>query len=391
MASRLAITSILGATVFLIGTSASAISPYRGIVAVDYLRMTASAYALVTSISSLGTAVVSLLLGHYADRMHDRRVGVLVCAVFAGSAYALIFLVPSQLNYIIAFCVILPLGGALFSQTFSCSRVYYDRTQPARAEFMMSALRTLFSLAWVVAPAWVGWVASRYSVFGVFGAAAGAQIVLIVVFSSLFLTPETKVGNDWGQSGSAVASEGVPIGRCVGIVGVSLLRVAIFLHLMTAPLVLTNNFHGSLADVSLNVAVCAGLEIPFMLAWGYAAGRFSKEPIIVLSALVYALYLGLIYFARSVQDVLWLQVLNAIGTGALVSIPISYMQESIKGRVGLSTALFDMVTVLAQMVASAVFAIFSAQGNYIPVLLAAAVISLLGAGAVGVSKAVKIA
>jgi SET family sugar efflux transporter-like MFS transporter len=386
MPSRLRPVTILAATIFLIGLSSSAINPYRGIVAIDGLKMSNSAFALVSFFSSLGTAIVSLMLGHFADRVADRRLGVMICAAFAAFAYALIFLAPSQLSYVVAFCVVLPFGGALFSQTFSFSRAYLDRENIKHSEFMMSVLRTLFSLSWVVAPAVVGWVASHFSVFAVFGAAAASQVMLLLVFGSLFLRNDTKVGAAQALSLDLEGGKRLPEGRIIGIVGVTLLRVAIFLHLMTVPLVITHNFHGSLTDVSLNAAICAGLEIPFMIGWGYAAARFGKEFVIIASAVVYAIYLCLICFAHSVQDVLWLQGVNAIGTAALVSIPISYMQESIRGRVGLSTALFDTITVIASTVAAGIFVAFSTRENYIPVMLAAAIVTLLGAGAIISSK-----
>ena len=47
---------------FLIDLSSSAILPYRGIVAVADLRTSNSTFALITSIGSIGTAVISLLL-----------------------------------------------------------------------------------------------------------------------------------------------------------------------------------------------------------------------------------------------------------------------------------------------------------------------------------------
>ncbi|MDE1995414.1 MAG: MFS transporter, partial [Rhizobiaceae bacterium] len=321
MSTRFFPVTVLAATIFLIGLSASAINPYRGIVAIDGLHMSNSAFAVVSFVSSLGTAIVSLLLGHFADRVPDRRLGVLMCAAFAASAYTLVFWVPSQTSYIVAFCVILPFGGALFSQTFSFSRAYLDREDRRHSEFMMSVLRTLFSFSWVVAPAIVGWVANRFSVFDVFGAAATAQILLMVVFGSLFLRTDTKVGAAKAVPLDLEGGSLLPEGRVIGIFGVTLLRVSIFLHLMGIPLVLIHNFHGNLADVSLNAAICAGLEIPFMLAWGWAAVRFGKELVIIASAIIYAIYLCLIYFARSVGDVLWLQGINAIGTAALVSIP----------------------------------------------------------------------
>jgi MFS transporter, SET family, sugar efflux transporter len=91
-------------------------------------------------------------------------------------AYGLIYLVPTQLAYIVSLCVVLPFGGALFSQTFPFSRAFYDLRRPDLAKFMMSVLRTPFSVAWMVVPPVAGWLVSAYSVFGVFAAAALAYV-----------------------------------------------------------------------------------------------------------------------------------------------------------------------------------------------------------------------
>jgi hypothetical protein len=66
MPARWPVTATLSATPFLIGLTALAIHPYRGIVATGELGMSNSAYALVTSIGSPGTALVSLLPGNLA-------------------------------------------------------------------------------------------------------------------------------------------------------------------------------------------------------------------------------------------------------------------------------------------------------------------------------------
>ena len=143
---RLPVTAILSTCLFLIGLSAAAIAPYRAIAAIDTLGMSNARYALIITLSSVGTAVASLVMGYFSDRVRDRRFLVIGTALLGGVAYGLIYLIPTQLTYIVSFCAILPFGGALFSQTFSFSRVYYNLRNPARAEFTMSALRTLFSV-----------------------------------------------------------------------------------------------------------------------------------------------------------------------------------------------------------------------------------------------------
>ena len=64
-------------------------------------------------------------------------------------------------------------------------------------------------------------------------------------------------------------------------------------------------------------------------------------------------------------ELLWLQILKAISTSALLSITISYMQDAIRGRVGLSTSLLDVVGVGSNMAAAALFAVFAVGGSYL--------------------------
>jgi hypothetical protein len=54
----------------------------------------------------------------------------------------------------------------------------------------------------------------------------------------------------------------------------------------------------------------------------------------------------------------------------------------------ISTALFDIATVIASTVASETFVLFARRGDYIAVMLAAAVVTLFGAGAIVARKIV---
>lgn len=179
--TRTPVTAILGACLLLIGLSAAAVAPYRAVVAIDDLGMSNGLYALIVTLSSVGTAVASLLMGHLSDRLPDRRRLVVRCAVLGGVAYGLVYLFPTRPVYIVAFCAILPFGGALFSQTFSFSRTYYDLRRPGRAEFMTSALRTVFSVAWIVVPPLAGLLAAAYLIAA---SSACATIPMTTMFDS---------------------------------------------------------------------------------------------------------------------------------------------------------------------------------------------------------------
>ena len=393
---HLPVAVILSICMFLIGLSSAAITPYRAIVAVDNLGMANSLYALVMTLGSIGTAIASLVLGNFADKVPDRRYLVIGSALMGALAYGLIYLLPTQLTYIIAIVVVLPFGGALFSQTFSFSRVYYNLHQPERAEFMVSSLRTLFSVAWVVVPPVAGWVASRYSVYDVFAAAAVAHLGFTLIFGLLLRDPTAKISvaktqDDTDTQDDAEKSSYLPLSRVVGMVGVLLISVTIFLEATVIPLALINDFGGTLATVGLNASISAGLEIPFILVWGWASNRLSKETILSINGFIFALYLLLVFNASSALEVLWLQGLNAVATGALLSINISYLQETVRGRVGLSTSLIDVVKVLSSLIASVLFALLAGEESYIALFAAASILSLVGALVIGISRQPRLA
>ena len=377
------VTGLLATSLFLAGLSAAAITPYRAVVAVEALGLSNGTYAAIISFNSLATALASVVMGHLSDRLADRRYLVLLSAVMGGLAYGLIFLLPGQMTYLLAFCVILPFGGALFSQSFAFARAYYDRNQPHRAVMMTSVLRTMFSAAWVVVPPVAGWIAARYSVFDVFAFAALGHLGCTVVFAVMLTRPDAELRPAPRPAKTGAFWRVLPKNRLVGIGGILALRTAIILHLTVLPLAMLNNFHGTYGNVGLTAAVAAALEVPFMLGWGMLSARVAKERILILNGVIYALYMFAMIFAKTPQQVLWLQIPNAVATAALVSLTISYMQDSIKGQVGLSTSLIDVVTVAATFLTAGAFRLTVSDHSYLGGFAAAGTASLIGVGLLG--------
>lgn len=390
MVRSLPVTVILGACIFLAGIASAAITPYRGIVAIDGLGMDNGTYALVLTLSSIGAAIGSVILGYASDRVDDRRKLVMLCALLGAAAYGLIWLVPTQAAYVVAICAILPLGAALFSQTFSYARAWLDEHHRGNAEFMISVMRSLFTAAWIVAPPLVGWIAARFSVFEVFLVAAIAQLLCLAMFGVLMRQAEARVSAPGTKAQAQPIEESpFPLDRMIGTIGVTVLRIALVVNLTVFPLVVTVDIGASLTQLGLAAGLAAALEVPFMLLWGLAAMRWPKEPIIVINGVIFAIYLVGMFFAGSFEHVLLLQGLNALATSALLSVTISYVQDAIRGRVGLSTSLLDVMGVVAGFATAGLFAFFSGPGNYATILLAGAIGSLTGAMLVSVSWVIR--
>jgi len=204
-----------------------------------------------------------------------------------------------------------------------------------------------------------------------------------VVFAVMLTRPDAELRPAPRPAKTGAFWRVLPKNRLVGIGGILALRTAIILHLTVLPLAMLNNFHGTYGNVGLTAAVAAALEVPFMLGWGMLSARVAKERILILNGVIYALYLFAMIFAKTPQQVLWLQIPNAVATAALVSLTISYMQDSIKGQVGLSTSLIDVVTVAATFLTAGAFRLTVSDHSYLGGFAAAGTASLIGVGLLG--------
>jgi MFS family permease len=383
-ATRLPVTALVGTSLFFTGVTYASTLNYGAIVGIDTLGIPNTSYALLLMVASLVSAAASVALGYISDKIPDRRILVIGCALMGALGFGLIFIFRSPLVFIVATCAIMPFGGALFSQSFSFARSYYDVRSPARAEFMTSIFRTIFAVAWAIVPPFVGWIAANTVVFNVYGIAAFAYLVCAAIYFILLGNPAARIGRPPKAAGQAARPD-LPKARLepaivVGIVGVTAIFIATTINNVTVPLLITVTLKGSYGELGIFAGLAAAMELPFMVLWGYALRWLGKHTIIVCAALLYALYLYLLSRAESVTTILWLQLINGPATAALMSIPISYLQDAIKGRRGLSTSLFDVVGVASALTAAALFGALTANGPAYPLLFAvAACLAVAGA------------
>ena len=107
--------------------------------------------------------------------------------------------------------------------------------------------------------------------------------------------------------------------------------------------------------------------------------KFTKETLLASAGLVMALFMFGTSLLGSVSALYWLLLLNGLGTAAMMSISISYAQDAIKGRVGLSTSLLDLIAISANLLGATGFAILTSGGDYRFALMVAAAVAAAGA------------
>src|SRR5688572_12819276 len=127
------VTALVGTGVFFSGVTYASTLSYGAIVGIENLGISNADYAILLMAASLVGAAASVILGFISDRVRDRRVLVLGCALMGALGYGLIFFTRTQLAFIVAVAAILPFGSAFFSQSFSYARSFYNVHRPDRA------------------------------------------------------------------------------------------------------------------------------------------------------------------------------------------------------------------------------------------------------------------
>ena len=183
-------------------------TPYRAIVGVETLGLSNAAFGLIIALNVIGGLLISVLLGWLSDNVNDRRILALICAIGGALGFVLVWGLRTPVGYATAFCLLIPFGNALFSQSFSMSRAFYDREEPDRSQLMMSFLRTGFTLAWIGVPPLAGWLAASQSADAVFGILAVAHVGCSIAIVLLWTDPRSKVGVPRGDNAPAERPKG---------------------------------------------------------------------------------------------------------------------------------------------------------------------------------------
>lgn len=381
--ARMPVTALLGANMFFSGVTYAATMPYASLVGVDTLGMSPGWFATIMAVGSVLGTFLSLFLGYLSDKLPDRRILVLIAALGGVAGHGLIYLWPTQTGFTISMALLMPIGFTCFSQCFAYVRVYYSKHMPGRADFMATALRTVFTIAWVVVPPAAGWVAAEFSIFDVYLASSLSYAAIAGIFLALMSDKSTHVHVPppvRAEGASLLSTFALPLGVLAGLVGLIVMSMAMRILSFTVPLFIVTDLGGTVTDVGFYAGITALAEVPCMLLWGWLTTKLTKETLLAAAGLVIALFLALASALTDMAVFYWLLILNGLGTAALMSINISYIQEAIKGRVGLSTSLMDVVAIAGNLLGATAFGVLTSGGDYRFALMVGAGVSVTGAG-----------
>ncbi|WP_183841191.1 MFS transporter [Rhizobium etli] len=339
--------------------------PYQSIIGINELGLSNGTYSGLVFFSAIVNVTTSLTLGIWSDRLKERRPLVLALSVAGMLGFGSIAIIHSPAIFIVSTLLLVPMSNSTYSLLFASLRARTNQIERGEAAAVTATVRALFSGSWALAPGLIGlYLVNSASMTPAYGIAAFASLVCFCLY--FFFAP----GN--GTAGPAPD----PVGFLVSlkriftpyvlsrVIVMSLLFGLQRLNGMLAPLIITNAADGTVVDVGFIAGLTAFLEMPFMVMWGMAQRRFRTVHVLAFGALIYCAYLMLLGFASARWHIYALLLLNACGAAAILSVPITYLQDLIADRPGLGTSLLSLNTFIGTGISAAIFAFGTSVTDY---------------------------
>ncbi len=364
------------------GASLSIISTTASLYLADAVHTGALAIGLFfTGRGAIGI-VVTLAAGRASDRMRDRRLALALAGLAAALGAACFALLHGYVAAFLAGAVLLNLGGVAFSQLFAYAREHAEARERAATAFT-SAIRSVFSAAWVIGPPFGFYLLTRYGFRPLYLTAAG--LFLIVAVLGRWGLPRIPAGTPR----AATAAERRLGKRLLGplrglerrtyalLAAIVLFGVVNQVYGIDIALYVTKDLHLSSSLVGWMAGLSAGLEIPVMLLAGRFADRLGKRRLVIAAAGGAALFCCLLTLVRSAPVLLVLQIPNAAWTAVALSIPMIMVQDEVPGGAGTSSALYSTAYTTAGLIAGAVTGVTAAALGFRDVFWVCAGLSVL--------------
>jgi len=346
--------------IFFFGFSGAATAPYQSVVAIRELGLSNSLYAVLILASAAVNVVVSVAVGMLADRLGRTRNLIVATSTFGVAGAALIFWFPSQLSFVLAVLLLLPVYGAVNGLLFATVRLAADRLDADAAGAVNSTVRAALSLSWVLVPGLAAIaLAGQASMLPAYLIASLAALALLLVVV-LLLPPD--------RPRPSATSDAPPLASRDQLAAI--LRPAVFLRLAALalvcsalhtnaavlPLIATGAANGTVADIGIVVGIVAALEVVFIFSWTRIQRRINPVRALAAGTAIYALYLALLGLASAPWHLYALTLISGFGAAALISIPITYLQDLVRGQPGLGSSLISVNLFMSGGVCAAIFA-----------------------------------
>ncbi|HEX2863967.1 MAG TPA: sugar efflux transporter, partial [Deinococcales bacterium] len=358
-------------TVLFLGGGISFVAPFMSLFATAEAGMSRLMLGAFLTSMSISGILINTRLARWSDTLENRKPLALAALVVGATGYALFSVTRDHALLTLIGCVFLGVGGGSFPQIFSLAKEQVSSVNAEAAQKAVTALRSVFSLAWVVGPGIAAFLQARWGFTGLFLGTSGSFLAAALVLATVRPAPRSgrpaaPVPRAPGSIAPPPAPEGparplLPLAACFAVYGLAFSVGQILL-----PLFVTGDLHGTKGEYSLMVSLCALLEIPVMLSFVFLPRRWRLDALIAGAFLLFAAYATLLVTAHSVAPLIAAQALRAVCVAITASLGMAFFQDLLPDRVGTATAAFGNANATGQMLAGITAGTVSQAFGYRP-------------------------
>jgi SET family sugar efflux transporter-like MFS transporter len=358
-----------------VGTSSAMVGPFLTLFLTDAVHAVPLQVTAFLIAAPLSSVAVSTVLGRLSDRYPIRRYLIIAAAIAGASGTLATSMIRNYWVLLALTVTATAAAGSLVPQLFA-----YVRTTVAgsdRAAMTTSSLRTLFSLSWVAGP-FVATVLIAAGGFRLSYSVSSAMYLTaaLIAWRLLPAAPPAPVTSPAAPSPSLSAPDAPPRVIRLTVVAFALLQCASGLGVQAMSLFVTTDLGGGIGSAGVILGICAGLEIPLMLGFGYLSTRVPLRRLVLCGPLFSLAYTLTVAASHHVWQVAAAQLFAACTVAVVQGLGVSYVQEMLPRHPGRASTLFTNAFPAGQMMAGPILGV-SQHVGYRAAYLTAACLALI--------------
>lgn len=348
------------------GFSGAATSPFQSIVGIRELGLGNGTYSALVLMASFVNVAASILLGNLADRMGTYRMMMVAVSAVGVLAFGIVYAIPTQTSFVLSLLLLLPVHGSLNALLFANVRSVTRYMESDGIASVNSGVRAMISVAWILVPGITGvMLAGSPSMLPAYLYAALACIGCLAIILSLM---PREAGTEKAVTAqlSHLAALGAVVSPRVFVRLVAIALICSMLHMsgILLPLIMTTSARGQVTDVGFIVGIVALLEVVFIFVWARIQRRIGAVAALAAGSAIYVLNFVLLGLVVAPWQVYALTLISAFGAAAIITIPITYLQDLIAERPGLGSSLISVNIFVSSGLSALIFAAGTSFSSY---------------------------
>ncbi|MFC5449853.1 sugar efflux transporter [Paenibacillus aestuarii] len=332
----------------LLGTGVSITMPYLSLYFTEDIGMSAGAFGVFMTVSSLSGVVVNSLIARRSDRGLDRKWIIMFAIISSALGYASYLVFHNYFILLIVVSLFSGLGAPIMPQIFAYAQESANASHSDDKTFAMSTLRSLFSLGFLIGPLagtlFLSWMGYK-------GLFLGTTSIYLIIASLVFLfLKKHAVEKSTGKRKSIATASLKNRQIWLPFIAFIFLFAVIAINSLNTPLFIMNELHGTHTDVGLVVSVCAGLEIPIMLVLGALGRKISNHTLMMTACVIAIIYYIMISVSTQSWQLIAAQLLQASFIAMVLGNGLSYFMNLLPNSPGLSTTIYSNGSIIGRLV-----------------------------------------